>query len=145
MVIYLFKAQDCFEKGLLKKSEKNLAFAKKSLKHAQFFLNETDELLELDKNLPASIMLYDAFFHAMRSLLYKDGIKEKSHYCVARYFEDEYVNKNQFKKTFLQAFEAIMQIRNHVQYSVEKIIIEEDLDEIFNICQEFILEVEKVL
>ncbi len=41
----------------------------------------------------ATIALYNAFFHTARALLFRDGIKERSHFCVARYIEEKYVVK----------------------------------------------------
>ena len=88
-----------------------------------------------------ALSLYNAFFHLARSLLFKDGIKERSHYCIARYIEKHYdLDK------FVNAFETVMSIRHNVQYSTEKVEIDEDLAELINICQNFILEIgEKIV
>ena len=96
------------------------------------------ELLELGKNHIAVISLYNAYFHTARSILFKDGIKERSHYCIARYVEDEYANKKRINAKFLNGFETVMSLRHNVQYSTEKISIDEDLSELSNICEEFI-------
>jgi len=144
-VIFLISAKDCFEKGLLKKTQKNSDLAKKSLRQANFFLDEAESLIDLEKQVMAAISLYSAYFHVARSLLYKDGIKERSHYCIARYVEEEYVNKKLLNIKFLNAFETIMNMRHNIQYSTETITIDEDLDELYNICLEFLNEVEKII
>ena len=46
---YLINKDECFEKGLLKKDASNTDLAKKSLKQAEFFLNETEDLIKLNK------------------------------------------------------------------------------------------------
>jgi uncharacterized protein (UPF0332 family) len=132
-VIILISEKDCFEKGLLKKTIKQIDLAKKDIKQAEFFLNETIDLVELNKEHMASISLYNAFFHLARSLLFKDGIKERSHYCIARYIE-----KNYKLIKFVNAFETIMSLRHNVQYSTEKVEIDIDLNEFCNICEEYI-------
>ncbi len=132
--------EDCFEKGLLKKDIPNEDLAKKSLKQANFFLKETEDLIELNKKQIAVISLYNAFFHVSRSLLFKDGIKERSHYCIARYVDENYKLEK-----YLNAYETIMSIRHNVQYATEEVEIDIDLTEFFNICVEFIKEVEKLL
>ena len=137
--------QNFIEKGLLKKDIPSLDLAKKSLRQAEFLLKETADLIELDKKQIAVISLYNAFFHISRALLYKDGIKEKSHYCIAKYVEEEYVNNNKLDAKFLNAFETIMSVRHNIQYSTEVVEIDIDLNEFCNICEEYRAEVEKLL
>lgn len=139
----MINENECFKKGLLKKTFPQIDLGKKDIKQAEFFLKEAEELLDLDKKQIAALSLYNAFFHTARALLFKDGIKERSHYCIARYLENNY-KSDKFDK-FINAFETIMSIRHNVQYSTEKVEIEEDLTEFFNICHEFISEVEEIL
>ncbi len=136
-MIYLTKLDDCFSKGLLKEGVPNFDLAKKSLKQSEFFLKEAMELLELDKKQIAVISLYNAYFHTARALLFKDGVKERSHYCIARYLEERYIDKKLIDVKFLNGFETVMSLRHNVQYSTEKISIDEDLNELSNICEEF--------
>lgn len=139
-MIQLIDEEECFKKGLLKKSFPQKDLAKKDLKQADFFLKEAEELLDLNKKQIAAISLYNAFFHTARSLLFKDGIKERSHYCIAKYLQNNYDIEK-----FVDAFETVMSLRHNVQYSTEKVEIEEDLTEFINICHDFISEVEKIL
>lgn len=139
------KLDECFNKGLLREDKPNFDLAEKSLKQSEFFLNEATELLELDKKQIAVILLYNSYFHTARSLLFKDGIKERSHYCIARYLEEKYVNKKLINAKFLNGFETVMSLRHNVQYSTEKISIDEDLNELANICEEFTTTVEKLI
>ena len=139
------KLDDCFKKGLLRKDSPSFDLAEKSLKQSEFFLKEAMELLELGKKQIAVISLYNAYFHTARSILFKDGIKERSHYCIARYVEMEYVNKKLINAKFLNGFETVMSLRHNVQYSTEKISIDDDLNELSNICEEFITAVENLL
>ena len=145
MVIYLDELKECFDKGLLKKTIKQTDMAIKDLNQARFFLSETQDLLDIDKKIVAALSLYNAFFHCARTLLFKDGIKERSHYCIARYIEQEYVKMKKIDVRFLNAFETIMSIRHNAQYSTESVEIEEDLAELYNLCEEFISVVEKFL
>lgn len=143
--MYLDELKECFDKGLLKKTIKQIDLAIKDLNQARFFLSETQDLLDIDKKIVAALSLYNAFFHCARTLLFKDGIKERSHYCIARYIEQEYVKMKKLDVRFLNAFETIMSIRHNAQYSTEKVEIEEDLAELYNLCEEFISVVGKFL
>jgi len=141
----LIKTKDCFEKGLLKKDIPSLDLARKSLKQAEFFLGEAHDLLDINKKEIAVLSLYNAFFHVSRALLFKDGVKERSHYCVARYIDSVYVEKNKLNKKFLNAFESLMGLRKNIQYSTERTIVDDDLNEYYDICGEFISEVEVLI
>lgn len=145
MVIFLDKLSNCFKKELLIKTQKEPELAIKDLKQAEFFLKESEELLKLNKKVISAISLYNSYFHCIRSLLFKDGIKERSHYCLARYFESNYINKNRIDKKFLNAFETIMSIRHTAQYSTEPIEIEEDLTELINICENLLIKIESII
>ncbi|MFH1072242.1 MAG: HEPN domain-containing protein [Nanoarchaeota archaeon] len=139
------KLDDCFGKGLLRKSARQPDLAGKDLRLADFYLNEAADLLEMGKKVMASLALYNAFFHCARALLFHDGLKERSHYCIARYIEEVYVGKKRLDIRFLNAFETIMSIRNNAQYSTEEITIEEDLEELYNICEAFIEQARKII
>ncbi|MGM5485049.1 MAG: HEPN domain-containing protein [Nanobdellota archaeon] len=125
--------KDCFRKGLLKKTIKQPGLAKKDLSQAEFFLNECEDLVGLSKKHMAVIALYNSYFHLARSLLIKDGIKERSHYCIARYIEENY----DFSE-FLDAFETIMSLRHTVQYSAEKVDLDVDLVYFINLAYGFL-------
>lgn len=144
-MMYLISKNECFEKGLLKKDTPSLNLARKSLKQAEFFLKEAYDMIGLNKKELAVISLYNSFFHVSRALLFKDGIKERSHFCVARYIESEYTKKKLLDSMFLNAFETLMGLRKNIQYSTEKTMIDEDLNEFYNICEKFISVVEVII
>ncbi len=145
MVVYLINSEECFEKGLLKKISPSKELAKKSLEQARFFIAEAEDLLKLNKKQICVISLYNSYFHASRALLFKDGIKERSHYCIARYIEEAYTTKKLVNIQFLNAFENMMSMRHNVQYSTEKVEIDEDLIELINICLEFIETINRLI
>jgi uncharacterized protein (UPF0332 family) len=93
----------------------------------------------------AIIALYNAFFHIAKALLFKDGIKEKSHYCVARYVESEYVLKDRLDKKFILVLDSLRDLRHTTQYSLDMIETNEDMNEIYIVSLEFISEVEKLV
>ena len=93
----------------------------------------------------AVIALYGAFFHAARSLLFKDGVKERSHFCIARYIEEEYTDKNLLDVKFLNAFETVRDMRHETQYSLDVIEITDDLFVLSDVCYDFIDLIERVL
>jgi uncharacterized protein (UPF0332 family) len=45
----------------------------------------------------AFIAAYTSMFHAGRALLYRDGVKERSHYCIYIYLKEKYSEKIEAK------------------------------------------------
>ena len=136
MVISLL--DELFEKGLLKRITRSNELALKSLKQARYFLGESQDLLKLDKKRIAVIVLYNAFFHSARALLFRDGVKEKSHYAVARYIEFIYVDKGLIDKKFLLALDMLRDYRHESQYALIEIDIDIDWSDYTETCEQFI-------
>lgn len=61
------KVDECFEEGLLKKIKPNLNYAEQSIKQAEHFLDEAEELIKSDIKDMAFIALYNSSFHAARA------------------------------------------------------------------------------
>jgi len=145
MVKYLVDVKDCFEQNLLSRITPSIGLAKKSIKQARSFLKDAEDLIKMKKDRIAVIALYNAFFHAARALLFRDGVKERSHFCVARYLEEYYVNRELIDIKFLNYLDSLRDLRHDVQYSVEEVEIEEDLKEVHTVCLSFIEAVERLV
>ncbi len=145
MVMCLAEVERCFNKGLLQKRGSSIDLARKSIRQADLFLKDAEKLIDSDMTRMSVLALYNAFFHAARALLFKDGIKERSHFCVARYVESEYVLKNKLDKKFVLFLDSLRDMRHNTQYSLDFVEVDEDLDVIYNICLKFISEMEKLI
>ena len=139
----MINEEECFEKGLLKRTSPQSDLSKKDLKQAEFFLKESEELLDLGKKQIAALSLYNAFFHAARALLFKDGIKERSHYCMVAYLIREF-SANDALRNLLNILDNYRQIRNTAQYEGMKIHSTEAKNALID-AEDFITEVEKYL
>lgn len=137
---------NCFNKNLLIKARPERDLARKDLRQAEFFLKEAKELIEIDKYAMAEIALYNAYFHAARSLLFKDGIREKSHFCLARYVEGKYSDQKRLDIKFVEALDALREMRHEVQYGLTLAEIDkEELGEYRKICEAFIRQVHSLI
>lgn len=139
------KVEECFKKGELKKIEPNIQFAKQSILQAEHFLEESEELIDLGMKDMAFIALYNSSFHSARALLFRDGIKERSHYCVSKYVEEKYAGKEIITLGQAIILDSLRERRNDIQYSITPTSIEEDLDEIFNEVGKFLETVKRIL
>ena len=120
-------------------------YSKQSIKQAEHFLTESNELIDHNIKDMAFIALYNASFHAARALLFKDGIKERSHYCVNKYIEEKYQEKELITLRQAIILDSLREKRNVVQYSIEQPEITENLDEIYNEVEEFIERVKEII
>ena len=112
----------CFETGQLKKMPPDLSLAKKSLQRGFVILDEIPKLKEADFLEIAEQRLYQAFFHMIKALLYKDGIKEHGHYCTILYVKETY---GKVLENELSIMETLKDLRNQRQYGVESPSLDE--------------------
>ncbi|MCG2737471.1 MAG: HEPN domain-containing protein [Candidatus Methanoperedenaceae archaeon] len=136
---------DCFERRLLTNTGPSTGLARKSLKQSELFLVDAVDLINMGKSRMATIALYNAFFHTARALLFKDGVKERSHFCIARYVEEKYVRKGLLKADFLGYLDALRDARHETQYSLEVQTMDIDMSVAVGICREFMRAVEGLI
>ena len=139
------KVDECFEEGLLKNIRPNLNYSEQSIKQAEHFLDEAEELIKSDIKDMAFIALYNSSFHAARALLFRDGVKERSHYCVCKYIEEKYQMQELVTMQQAVILDTLRSKRNDIQYSLEQPDMEEDLDEIFEEVSGFIEQVKEII
>ncbi len=82
--------EECVELGLIKRIAPSEQQAKEQMKKAKILLTEAKNNIET-KNPNSAVMAgYSAALDSARALLFRDGWREKSHACVARYIEAKY-------------------------------------------------------
>ena len=139
------EVDECFEKGLLKRITKSKSLALQDISQAEFFLNEAFDLINIKKEEMASIAMYNAIFHAARALLYFDGIKEKSHYCLQKYIEEKYEKKGLLTPDDLSLFDLLRGIRQEVQYNVTRVKFEQNLAELYDKTENVIEKIKRII
>jgi len=84
------RIQDCFKEGLLKRTTPSKQYAIKSLENSLMYIQDAKENLTLNNTNLVIFCSYTAMFHAARALLFRDGIKERSHLCIVSYLKETY-------------------------------------------------------
>jgi uncharacterized protein (UPF0332 family) len=136
--------QDCFEKGLLKKEKPDIEKSKKSIEVAKYKLSLAKRLFDLKIFEETVTNSYSAMFHAGRALLFKNGVKEKSHYALFLYIKEKYSNK--LERRFINELNALRLERHEISYGLEKLEIKEvEAEEVIKIAEDFIFAVEKIV
>lgn len=138
------KLKKCFDERSLVKIPAEPKLAQKSLKRALMVLKEIPKALSINLIEVAEQRLYQAVFHGVKALLYKDGVKERSHICVSLYFKETY--KNSFSEELLTLLDRLRDVRHESQYGLEA--PELDVDQIkswINEAQELLNVIQQLL
>jgi hypothetical protein len=81
-VNHLTRLDECYERGLLRKVAASKDKAIQSLAQALEWVNEGGYDGDAGSLRSALIAAYRGYFHAARAVLFRDGVREKSHYCI---------------------------------------------------------------
>lgn len=109
--------EKCLEAGLIKKIPPSITQARSQMEKAHTLLEEAK--IAVKNNTPNSAVLagYASMFDATRALLFKDGYRERSHACVARYLEAKY--SPELGLSSIHLFDEYREKRHKVSYSSE--------------------------
>jgi uncharacterized protein (UPF0332 family) len=86
---------------------------------------------------------YMAMFHAARAVLFRDGIREKSHYCIARYL-DKYVDEDLLEEEWVVLLDRIRDVRHQDQYTLYHHTTEEEASFSIKISKQFVKRIKKL-
>ncbi len=140
----LSELDECFEKGLIRKIPASEEKALKSIVKANRWLKEAKKNLEyglLDSCLVSS---YSAMFHAARALLFRDGFREKSHYCVARYLEEKYMKREKLPKLVVDLLDRFRNLRHTDLYQLDFFVTKEEAEEAIKSAEIVIREITRL-
>ena len=139
--------ENCFEKGQLVKKAGDLKKATASLKISREHIG--DAKVHQDNKLYnwALIAAYTSMFHAARALLFRDGIKERSHFCLCVYVKENY--KGQIELKYLNELDILREQRHRILYGDRDIetkeIQEEEADSAIKMADGFLESVKKII
>jgi len=140
----LFSLEDCYSKGLLRKTAPSPLKAHRSLEMARTWLREAGTILRAGAPRSAMVAIYMSYFHAARALLFRDGVREKSHGCIGLYLES-YREKGLLEEEWLLQFERIRSLRHEDQYMLGADPSVAEIEEFFRTAPEFITAMEELL
>lgn len=109
----------CFEDRKLRRIKPDIQRAKMSLETAKMQLKEAEELAKAGFDKAALISAYACMFHSGRALLFKDGMVEKSHYCLIQYLKEKYVKTGKIETEIITMMDSFREERHDVLYSLQ--------------------------
>jgi uncharacterized protein (UPF0332 family) len=89
---------------------------KRELSVAEQDLAEAKDRLENQRYKYATINSYYAAFHAARALLYSQGFRERSHFCLSAAIEALFVETGRLEARFIGALNNLMSLREKADY-----------------------------
>ncbi len=129
--------KNCIEKGLLRKIPASEDNAIRSINKAKHWLREAETTLQSEAYDSSVMSSYLVMFHSARAILFFDGYREKSHVCVARYLEEQYVNKKKLEKKWVELLDHHREIRHENQYDLSFFSTDEDTVNALEVAKQF--------
>ncbi len=145
MVKRLGNLEECIEKGLLSRVPPSEEDASKSIKRARVLALQAKEACEAQLYDAVILAAYEAMFHAARSLLIKDGYREKSHYCIPLYLEKAYSKEGRLNIRFVMMLDSYRRLRHQTAYSLGYEATREEAEQASKDSELFVAELTKLL
>lgn len=111
--------RDCFEKRMLRKTEPSPEKAERAMDMAWERIERAKGLASHGFFEDSIVSAYTAMFQAARALLFRDGITEKSHYCVVQYIDEIYARKGQMEPKYVTWLNIYREERHINLYGLE--------------------------
>jgi uncharacterized protein (UPF0332 family) len=124
--------------------EPSLTKSEQSLHQARDWLSEAEKNLEAEALRSAISSAYLAVFHSARAVLFRDGVREKSHYCIGLYLQ-KYVEDGTLEEEWTMLFDRIRSVRHADQYSFMALPTEEEVQASIDLAERFIERMERLL
>src|SRR3989344_7656187 len=115
--------EELFEKGLLKRIKPSSLMASKSFEKAESALGEAQKIFEIKLFEVTVTRSYKSVFHVLRALLFKEGIKENSHYALIQYVKEKY--GKELGPSIVNQLDSYRVLRHSIEYGIEQKIDEE--------------------
>ena len=107
---------ECLKKKKIVKFAKAPKFVKKELSSASEDLEEAKLGISVGKYKWPTIQGYYAMYHAARALLFSQGYRDKSHYCLYAALKALYVRSGLMESELAEAFYHAMIMRENADY-----------------------------
>lgn len=112
--------------------------AEDSINAARRWLGDAEKDLRAGTFNSSILSSYLAMFHSARAILFFDGFREKSHFCIARYLQDRYVKKNLLESKWVELLDHYRELRHEDQYSISFFTTEEEAENALGTAREFV-------
>lgn len=141
----VFNYDNCVKQGLLRKIPPSKDKAFRSLEKSEKWLKEAEKTLKSEAFNSSVLASYMVMFHSARAILFFDGFREKSHFCVARYLEEKYVKTGKLEKKWVELFDHHREIRHNDQYDLSFFSTKEEAEKALKSAKGFLERMKELL
>jgi len=135
------KLADCYKEGLLRKTKPSKQYASKSLETSLKYIQNAKDNLEMKNNNLVIFCSYTAMFHSVRALLFRDGVKERSHLCIVSYIKEKYPDLRRLSNQL----DAYRRNRHNTLYALDFLISDYEAEQAIKDAKEFYKEIKTKL
>ena len=135
------KLNDCYKEGLLRKTKPSKQYAIKSLKTSLNYIQNAKDNFDMKNNNLVIFCSYTAMFHSARALLFKDGVKERSHLCIVSYIRETYPKL----RSLSNQLDAYRRNRHNTLYALDFLISEYEAQQAIEDAEQFQKQIEKII
>lgn len=136
---------DYLKQGLLRKVIPSFVKADKGLKKARVFLHQARKAFDAGLYDSSLMTCYQSIFLAAKSVLLKDGYREKSHACVARYLEERYAKAGILDVKWIELLDRYRDQRHQDEYDVFFFASKDDCRNLLKFAGDFIDEMDRLI
>ena len=111
--------KQCLENKKIVSFAKGKNLVKKEISVAKSDLSDAKAGYENERYKWSTIQGYYAIFHAARALIYSQGYREKSHYCLAVALRALFVDEGAMDAQLVRDFLNAMNLRESADYEAE--------------------------
>ncbi len=135
--------EECLKLGLLARIPPSKNQALEQMKKANVLLSEAKKAQDAGLANSAVISAYAAILDSARAVLFKDGYREKSHACVARYLETKY--SKEIGKEWICLLDEYRDKRHKTMYSGGYYPTKEESKRVVLFAEKFVREMERLI
>lgn len=137
--------EGCWKKGLLKRIGPSEWLVKKSVQTAKSRLVDAEQSLSAGIFNGAVFFAYASMFHVAKAILFRDGVREKSHKCVVIYLNEKYGKEGIIPLKLIHSLDSHRMERHDIVYGFDFVATKDDAESAVEDAREFIDIGEKIL
>ncbi len=135
------RIRDCYKEGLLRKTKPSKKYAVKSLETSLNHIENAKDNLEMKNNNLVLFCSYTSMFHSARALLFKDGVKERSHICIVSYLREKYPELRRLSNQL----DAYRRNRHNTLYSLDFLISKNEAKQAIDDAKQFYKKIKSII
>ena len=132
-----YSLEDCLREGKLRRVPPSPQGAEGSMRAAHKWLEDAERSLKAGAASSSVLTSYLSMFHSARAILYLDGYREKSHYCVARHLE-RHVVAGRLEARWVDLLDHYREQRHESQYRFNFVVTVTDAEASLAASKQFV-------